>query len=116
VLTFGLLLFAATYLAMPLATTVVHFALIFILYALYAASTEGVSKAWITNICSKKDSATAIGFFTAFSSVATLFASIVAGIVWETVSPAAVFMLSGLVALICVGLILLLKNRMKTLA
>lgn len=113
VLTFGLLLFAATYLAMPLATTVVHFVLIFILYALYAASTEGVSKAWITNICSKKDSATAIGFFTAFSSVATLFASIVAGIVWETVSPAAVFFIAGSAAIVCVILLYTFSKRLN---
>ena len=114
VLAFGLLLFAIAYLAMPVASTLVHFGIIFSIYALYAASTEGISKAWITNICDRKDSATAIGFFTAFSSIATLFASIIAGIIWETVSPATVFLLSGCVALACVGLILLLKNRLKT--
>jgi len=114
VLAFGLLLFAMAYLAMPAASTLLHFGIIFTIYALYAASTEGISKAWITNICDRKDSATAIGFFTAFSSIATLFASIIAGIIWETISPATVFLISGSVALVCVGLILLLKNRLKT--
>ncbi len=112
VLAFGLLLFGGAYLAMPAASTLLHFGLIFTIYALYAASTEGISKAWITNISDRKDSATAIGFFTAFSSIATLFASIIAGVIWETVSPAAVFMLSGSVALVCVGMIVLLKKRL----
>jgi Major Facilitator Superfamily. len=113
VLTFGLMLFATAYLGISFANNLWQFAILFCIYALFAASTEGVSKAWITNLCRKEDSATAIGFFTALSSVATLFASITAGIIWEKISPGAVFAISGTVAAICAILLISFKSKMQ---
>ena len=55
---------------------------LFFLYGFYAAATEGISKAWITNICAKEDTATAIGTFTAFQSICTMIASSLAGLLW----------------------------------
>ena len=50
ILIFGLLVFSIVYFGFGFAVTPLHFILLFLLYALYAASTEGISKAWITNI------------------------------------------------------------------
>ncbi|HUX55280.1 MAG TPA: MFS transporter [Williamwhitmania sp.] len=113
VLVFGLLLFAGAYLGIPFAGKLWQFGVLFGVYALYAASTEGVSKAWITNLCRKEDSATAIGFFTALSSVAMLLASITAGIIWEKVSPGAVFAISGTVAALCAILLVAFGHKMR---
>lgn len=115
VLTFGLLLFAGAYLGMPFAGKLWQFGILFGVYALYAASTEGVSKAWITNLCRKEDSATAIGFFTALSSVATLLASITAGVIWEKVSPGAVFAISGGIAAVCALLLVGFGKKLQPL-
>ncbi|TRZ64291.1 MFS transporter [bacterium] len=73
---------------------------LFILYAIYAAATESVAKAWITNIAKKEDTATAIGFFTGFSSVFTLFASIIAGWLWSAYNPSVPFAVSSAGAVI----------------
>ena len=57
--------------------------------------TEGISKAWVSNLCEQKDTATAIGTYTAFSSVATLIASLIAGLVWQLTTPAMTFLLAA---------------------
>ena len=38
--------------------------ILFSIYGIYAAATEGVIKAWITNLAHKENTATAIGFYT----------------------------------------------------
>lgn len=99
----GLLLFAIVYLGM--ATTCNAYALgaWFLLYGLYAAATEGVSKAWISNISAKEDTATAIGTYSAFQSICTMLASSLAGLIWWQFGAAATLALSGVMALVIVG-------------
>lgn len=87
----GLVIFSVSYGSMAYAGSIGGFVLIFLLYGLYAAATEGIAKAWISNIVSKKDTATAIGTYAGFQSIATLFASVLAGILWYNISPSAVF-------------------------
>ena len=100
VLVIGLMLFAAVYFGMAFAHTWVAFVVLFLLYGIYAAATEGVSKAWISNICEKSHTATAIGAFTGFQSIATLLASSLAGWVWYTWGASATFLLSAIVVLL----------------
>jgi MFS family permease len=95
----GLLFFAATYFGMAFSENKTIFILMFFLYGVYAAATEGVAKAWISNICSKENTATAIGTYTAFQSVATMLASSLAGLIWFFFGAATIFMLSGAIAL-----------------
>lgn len=105
VLVSGLFLFALVYAGMALATTMPVFLSLFFLYGLYAAATEGVAKAWITNICDKKDTATAIGTYTAFQSIGSLGASSMAGFIWYAAGPGTTFALSaGIAGLVAVYL------------
>lgn len=78
----GLFLFAIAYFlfAFSHATIIIFFA--FAYYGIYAAATEGVAKAWLTNIAHQKNTATAIGFYTSCQSLCTLLASIIAGLLW----------------------------------
>jgi sugar phosphate permease len=69
---------------------------LFLFYGIYSASTEGISKALISNMASKSDTATAIGFYNSFASICTLLASSLAGILWYTIGPKAMFMISGI--------------------
>jgi len=87
----GLLLFSFVYGGMALQPSLVVIFGLFFVYALYASATESISKAWITNVCKKEDTATAIGFFTSLSSIFTLIASTLAGLLWVGVSPSAPF-------------------------
>ncbi|HYK56180.1 MAG TPA: hypothetical protein VEV15_06845, partial [Flavisolibacter sp.] len=72
------------------------------LYGVYAACTEGISKALISNIADKKDTATAIGTFTALGSLMTLLASSLAGALWYEFGAQALFLFSGIGALIVI--------------
>ena len=62
----------------------------FFLYGMYAAATDGISKAWISNISDRKYTATAIGTYTGFQSVCTLIASSLAGFIWYRLGAVAV--------------------------
>jgi MFS family permease len=92
----GLTLFAIVYMAMGFATSVVMFAVLFFFYGVYAACTEGISKALISNMADKADTATAIGFYNSLASIATLLASSLAGVLWYAIGPKAMFMISGI--------------------
>jgi len=82
VFTSGLVLFAVVYLGMALTANIYIYLALFFLYGLYAAATEGIAKAWISNITDPKDTATAIGTFSGFQSLAAMVASSLAGLLW----------------------------------
>ena len=91
----GLLLFAIVYSCMGFANSLFLFGILFFLYGIYAAATEGISKALLSNLADKSETATAIGFYNSASSVCTLIASSLAGVLWFTIGSKAMFMISG---------------------
>ncbi len=98
----GLVLFALVYFGMAISSSVYFFVGLFFLYGLYAAATEGVSKAWISNITNKKDTATAIGTYAGFQSICTMLASSLAGLLWFQFGDAATFIVTGSVSVIVI--------------
>ena len=78
----GILVFSLVYVGMSLAKGMIGFLVIFFLYGLYAAATEGISKAWISVISPKEETATAIGSYAGFQSLATLISSSFMGLIW----------------------------------
>jgi MFS family permease len=95
----GLLFFCVTYTGFALASSIPVFIALFFCYGIYAAATEGISKAWISNLVPKTETASAIGLYTGLQSIAALIASSVAGFLWFNFGPAIVFSLSAIVAL-----------------
>lgn len=91
----GLLLFVMTYAGMSVTGTIAWYLGLFFLYGIYAAATEGISKAWISNITDRKDTATAIGAFTGIQSICTLLASTVTGWIWTHYGAAPAFLISS---------------------
>jgi MFS family permease len=96
----GLLLFAVVYIGMGFTGNLYFYGFLFFLYGLYAAATEGISKAWISNISDKKDTATAIGAYTGFQSICAMLASFVTGWVWFEFGATVAFLITAIVALI----------------
>ena len=95
----GLIIFGLTYFGMAVAQETWMFFLLFIGYGVYAAATEGVSKAWISNVCKKEDTATAIGTYEGFRSIATMLSSTLAGLIWFYFSPETAFIVTALAVL-----------------
>ena len=96
----GLVIFSVVYSLMGFVHGLVGFGILFLFYGFYAASTEGISKAWITNVAQKDEIATAIGFYSSMLSIATLVSSSMAGLIWAVFGMKAMFLVSGIGALI----------------
>lgn len=106
---FGLVIFSLVYFGMGFGTQVWFIIALFFLYGLYSAATEGVSKAWISNITQKKDTATAIGTYASFQSVCAMLASSIAGITWFMFGANVTFIITGFVSLLLVVYFLKIK-------
>jgi MFS family permease len=94
----GLLLFAGVYALFGLGNSTALLFAGFALYGIYAAATEGIAKAWISNLAPQQ-TGTAIGFYTSLESICALLASVIAGAVWSGFGSAAAFGLTALAAL-----------------
>ena len=92
---FGLVIFALVYAGFGFNTSLQGFIFLFVAYGVYAASSDGLAKALISNLVPKHETASAIGTYTGLSSIALLVASSVAGLLWKYVSPASVFLISA---------------------
>ncbi|HEX6170263.1 MAG TPA: MFS transporter [Chitinophagaceae bacterium] len=79
----GLLMFTIVYGGFAFHPPVIVIFILFFIYGIYAAATEGIVKAWITNIAHDKNTATAVGFYTSCQSICSLLASIIAGFIWS---------------------------------
>lgn len=94
----GIGLFVMVYSGMVVMTNLLSLYGLFFLYGLYAAATEGVSKAWISNISPPKEMATAIGTFTGLQSICAMLASTLTGLIWFKFGAATAFLLTAFVS------------------
>lgn len=96
---------------MGLNTNLIWFFILFFLYGIYMASTEGISRAWLSNLCDKKDTGKALGVYAGLSSVLTLLASSVAGFIWYKYNAQTTFFLTAFVTLlVCFYFLVVIKN------
>lgn len=107
----GIILFSMVYFGMSTAPNWVVTGILFLLYGIYAAATEGISKAWISQISDKNDIATAIGFYTGFQSICAMLASVFAGLIWFQFGASITFLVTGFATvLIAIYFSVALKN------
>ena len=111
VLLFGLLLFALVYGGFAFVTSPFIVYGLFFVYGIYAAATEGIAKAWITNLAHEQNTATAIGFYTSMESVSSLLASLIAGVLWSTAGSQYVFIFSALLTLAVIMAVFTLREQ-----
>jgi len=64
-------------------------------YGLYGALNDGISKAWLSVLIPKEERGAALGFYAGANSIALLFASLTAGLIWSLGSPWIVFTISA---------------------
>ncbi|MEO6538369.1 MAG: MFS transporter [Ferruginibacter sp.] len=113
----GLIIFSVVYTGFALNTGSVGFIILFACYGLYAAATEGISKAWISNIVSKTETASAIGTYSGFQSICALIASSLCGFLWYRFGATTTFLFTAFITLLAVIYILLIqpKNPVKSI-
>jgi MFS family permease len=96
----GWLIFAIVYLAYALGPGPALTAGLFVVYALYYATTEGVGRALVADMVSSRSRATAYGVYYGVLGVATLPASVLAGLLWQWISPSAPFLVGAVLAVL----------------
>jgi len=79
----GWMIFIAVYAGFSVTTNLWHLAFLLAAYGLFAAMTEGIAKAWISNLVPPHETGAAIGTYTGLQSLGALLASTVAGILWQ---------------------------------
>ena len=97
---FGLFLFVVVYTGFSLSNQYWVYWSLFFLYGVYAACTEGIAKAWITNITAGHESGTAIGTYASLSSIGAFFASATAGLLWTQFNAEIAFAFTAIVVFI----------------
>lgn len=98
----GLIMFSIVYFGMSITTNIYIYLGLFFMYGIYAAATEGISKAWISNISAKHEVATAIGTYSAFQSICTMLASSITGLLWLYLDSSIAFIATAFVTLLVV--------------
>ncbi|MBS1653433.1 MAG: MFS transporter, partial [Bacteroidetes bacterium] len=96
----GLLMFAIVYTGFSFSSSVPVIFILYFIYGLYAAATEGITKAWITNIAHQSNTATAVGFYTGCQSFCSLLASIIAGLLWSNFNSMITFLTTAVITVI----------------
>lgn len=91
----GMLVFALVYVGFALAKSGWQVVLLFGIYGLYMAATEGVSRAYALDFVPVRLRATAVGLLGTLTGLAALVASVVAGVLWDAVGPWAPFVLGA---------------------
>lgn len=106
----GLIAYASLYIGMALMNGQTPFYLCFFAYGIFSAATEGISKAWISNVSHAHDLGTAFGTFLGLQSLFLMLASILAGILWSVIGSDATFLIIGSVTILLVFYFWGLKN------
>ena len=95
VFTAGLLVFSAVYFLFAYVPSTYGIFAAFLLYGLYAAATEGIAKAWISNLAHRENTATALGFYASSQSIMTFLASSLTGLIWVAAGDQTPFLVTG---------------------
>jgi MFS family permease len=107
----GLFIFSIVYFGFAVTTNFNFIWGFFMLYGIFAASTEGVTKAWVSDLIPNKDRGTAIGLMTMFSSIAIMFGSFMTGLLWDMFGPTFPFMISCCVSALTALAFLFIKEN-----
>lgn len=110
----GVMIFSVVYLGFALNQNYYFIWVLFVLYGIYAASTEGVTKAWVSDLISDELRGSAIGLLTMLSSFAVMLGSFVTGILWDIYGPLIPFLISSVFSLLISLVLLFGKNLLFT--
>ena len=109
----GLLIFSFVYFGFA-ANQNFHFIwILFAFYGIYAAATEGVSKAWVSDLVPDEFRGSAIGLLTMLSSFAIMFGSFLTGVLWDSFGAQVPFLVSSAVSFILVFIFLCASKLRK---
>ncbi len=108
----GWTLYALSYLGLGLASAKWEVWLLFAIYGLYYGISEGVTRAFVSDLVPVEKRGTAYGWYHAAVGVSLLPASVIAGLLWQYISPAVTFYFgAGMAGVAMLGLLLFIREK-----
>ncbi len=108
----GWFIYAIVYFGFALASSIWHIWLLFAVYGIYYGIVEGAAKAFVADLVPAERRGTAYGLYQGVVGIMLFFASIIAGWMWEAISPAATFYFgAGLALLAMLGIAFVVKEK-----
>ena len=111
IFTFGLIIFSVVYFGFAFVDNINFIWILFALYGIYAAATEGVSKAWISDLIPDEQRGSAIGLLTMLTSFSVMIGSFLTGILWDHFGSSVPFLISAIISLVISVLIFFKFNK-----
>jgi len=111
VITLGWFVYALVYLGFALASEQWQIWLLFAAYGIYYGIVEGVARAFVADLVPEEKRGTAYGLYHGVVGITLLPASLLAGWLWQTYSPAAPFYLGAALAFLAMlGMVVLIRE------
>lgn len=113
---FGYLLYSIIYFGFGRTSSKVVLVMLFALYGLYSAATDGVQKALVSDLIDKNKRGTGLGIYNSLIGITLLPASVIAGLLYDQVNNRAPFYYGSVMALIAAILMIAFfqRNRLRT--
>lgn len=106
VLVFGLAVYSIVYFGFGFSNSAWQIWALFAMYGVYYGMTEGVSRAYIAEMIPQKNRGTAYGIYGTTIGIASFFASIVMGAIWQTLGATVAFSFGGILSAIAAALLI----------
>ncbi len=107
----GYLLYSIIYFGFGFTNNKAIVILLFALYGLYSAATDGVQKALVSDLIDKDKSGTGLGIYNSIIGITLLPASVIAGVLYDKVNYSAPFYFGSVMALISAILMFVFYKR-----
>ena len=107
----GWFIYALAYLGFAASSSIWQIWLLFAGYGIYYGIVQGVAKAFVADLAPEEKRGTAYGLYHGVVGLSLVAASLIAGVLWDVVSPAAPFYFgAGLAFLAMLGIVTLVKE------
>lgn len=100
ILLFGYLIYATVYFGFGISGNITTIVILFALYGVYSASTDGIQKAFISDMIDGNKQGTAMGIYNGLLGITLLPASIIAGVLYDKVNSSLPFYFGAVTAII----------------
>jgi MFS family permease len=110
----GYVAYATIYVGFGVTDAFWPFVPLLVLYGAYYGATDGISRAYVADLWQSSGRGTAYGWYYAVTAGAALPASIIAGWLWVSVSPAATFVFGSVAALLAAVALTFVRPELVT--
>ena len=111
IIIFGYLLYSIVYFGFGRTNIKLTIVLLFAVYGLYSAATDGIQKALVTDIIDKDKRGTGLGIYNALLGITLLPASLIAGVLYDNINSSAPFYFGSFMAFLAAIMMFIFYSR-----